>query len=353
MKRILITVLLSGMYSLIFCQPVPTAGLQIHYPFSGNSNDESGNGLHGINNGATLTDDRFGNPNSAYDFTVAGYIDCNNILNSVLSGVNTNFTFSFWVKPSSNNNNNVIIGKHADGGCSSNERQFFIRSYNNVINVEYFGSLAGTDGRFVCGTTTLTNFSKWYHIVVIYDGSINTNNGLDRVRIYVDNVMESTTLSCRTQSGSFPFDLVAGSAHMGIGNYLNNSGNPCLAGTRYNGKIDDIRMYDRILDGTEITQLFNEGTSGGVGIDPYEQSVSVHTYPNPAFEYIQIEISPLSTDAELYVENVFGQELLRLPVPPNITFEKQLSVNEYARGTYFLHLVSDGMSICVKKIILN
>jgi len=43
-------------------------GLVAYYPFNGNVNDESGNGNNGIVYGATLTNDRLGNPNSAYSF---------------------------------------------------------------------------------------------------------------------------------------------------------------------------------------------------------------------------------------------------------------------------------------------
>lgn len=39
-----------------------------HWPFSGNANDVSGNGHHGMVSGATLVPDRFGNANSAYSF---------------------------------------------------------------------------------------------------------------------------------------------------------------------------------------------------------------------------------------------------------------------------------------------
>ena len=43
-------------------------GLVAYYPFNGNADDESGNGNNGKVNGATLTTDRNGNANSAYDF---------------------------------------------------------------------------------------------------------------------------------------------------------------------------------------------------------------------------------------------------------------------------------------------
>ena len=47
---------------------VPTNGLVAFWPFNGNANDASGNGNNGAVNGATLTTDRNGNANSAYNF---------------------------------------------------------------------------------------------------------------------------------------------------------------------------------------------------------------------------------------------------------------------------------------------
>src|SRR5688572_25562255 len=43
-------------------------GLVAYYPFTGHAYDASGNGNHTVFNNATLTTDRFGNPNSAYLF---------------------------------------------------------------------------------------------------------------------------------------------------------------------------------------------------------------------------------------------------------------------------------------------
>jgi hypothetical protein len=45
-----------------------TSGLVAQYLFDGNANDSSGNGHNSTVNGATLAADRFGNPNSAYNF---------------------------------------------------------------------------------------------------------------------------------------------------------------------------------------------------------------------------------------------------------------------------------------------
>ena len=55
---------------------LPTDGLIAYYPFNRNANDESENGNHGTVYGATLTTDRFGNPDSAYSFDgVDDYIE--------------------------------------------------------------------------------------------------------------------------------------------------------------------------------------------------------------------------------------------------------------------------------------
>ncbi|MBK7031388.1 MAG: hypothetical protein IPH45_20325 [Bacteroidales bacterium] len=59
---------------------IPTNGLSAWYPFNGNANDLSGNGNDGTVNGATLTTDRFGNPNSAYSFNgTTDFIGINNL----------------------------------------------------------------------------------------------------------------------------------------------------------------------------------------------------------------------------------------------------------------------------------
>jgi hypothetical protein len=51
-------------------------GLMAYYPFNGNANDETGNGYNGTVYGATLNNDRVGNPDSAYSFDGAqDYID--------------------------------------------------------------------------------------------------------------------------------------------------------------------------------------------------------------------------------------------------------------------------------------
>jgi hypothetical protein len=73
---------------------IPTNGLVGYWPFNGNANDISGNANNGIVTGATLTNDRFGNPSSAYTFN-----GTSNFITSTFAPFTTPpFTISAWVK---------------------------------------------------------------------------------------------------------------------------------------------------------------------------------------------------------------------------------------------------------------
>ena len=61
------------LFALLFIINNSRADLVRHYPFDGNANNAIGNGYNGTVNGATLTTDRFGNANSAYQFNGNGW----------------------------------------------------------------------------------------------------------------------------------------------------------------------------------------------------------------------------------------------------------------------------------------
>ena len=98
------------------------------YPFNGNANDESGVGSNGTVNGATLTSDRFGNPNAAYFFnginnsiTIPGYLP-----------ITDSFTISFWAYLENESGYNNIL---TDGGINYGGNDFLINFRNNDIGI--------------------------------------------------------------------------------------------------------------------------------------------------------------------------------------------------------------------------
>ena len=74
---------------------VPTNGLLGWWPFSGNASDQSGNGNNGTANGATLTTDRDGTANSAFNFN-----GLNQNIDGNLAGLSslTSSTLTAWVR---------------------------------------------------------------------------------------------------------------------------------------------------------------------------------------------------------------------------------------------------------------
>ena len=73
-----------------------TGDLVAYYPFTGNADDASGNGHHGTVHGATLTEDRFGNPGQAYSFD--GVDDYINIPNHDSLNFRNSLSINFWMR---------------------------------------------------------------------------------------------------------------------------------------------------------------------------------------------------------------------------------------------------------------
>jgi hypothetical protein len=95
---LVLVAVVSGWSSGATATPVITNGLVAGYEFTGNANDVSGNGNHGVVHGATLTTDRFGNANSAYAFDgVDDYISV--ATDSSILGGFPDFSLSLWLAP--------------------------------------------------------------------------------------------------------------------------------------------------------------------------------------------------------------------------------------------------------------
>ncbi len=215
-------------------------GLIAYYPFNGNANDESGNNHHGSNFGATLTTDRFGQQNSAYQFDgIDDYIKVSN--NSLLK--NNNFSYSWWVNvkslPAYGAGSNMLeIGSI----CSTVKYGQVISLNNNYVDdshgwVVTSGNIDGTRV-FYTGNDVLPNLNEWYHLTLIRDNV--------SVKLYVnDHLIFSQKTDGAEAFFTSPLDFYIGSR--------------CGAELHFfNGIIDDIRIYNRALTKEEINTLYAE-----------------------------------------------------------------------------------------------
>jgi len=253
--------------------------------------DTSGNNHNGTINSATWVDGKFG---EALNFDGSNdYVDLGDILDDVFAGADKKFSFSLWVKPASEMTNNFMIAKCADTACSEDQRQFLFRLYNNKPAFLYYCARDASTYRGVLGSTPITDLNKWYHLVMTYDGSVDTNDGLDRVKIHVDGATESTSLHLsRGTLGA----IQNGTAHLGIGKHLSSSGTNCGSSFYFNGIIDEVRIYNKVLTADEISDLYNNYGYTTISY-PGKVLVRKRTDPEPSFSSVgNEEITQLTSN---------------------------------------------------------
>jgi hypothetical protein len=214
-------------------------GLVGYWPFNGNANDESGNGNNGTVNGATLTTDRFGVMNKAYSFDgIDDYIYTN--YNGVLG--NNSRSICAWVKVASFSDFASIFTYGSTTSTNGGSDRYSCLLRNDGTE----GVSLDIDGSRITYSYNVTA-SDWYFYTWVFDNSIS--NSISDVKIYVDGLLLSSMLE-----NYVPFPT-AGLINTIIDENVkfgstNNT-------TFLNGKLDDIRIYNRALTQEEITYLAN------------------------------------------------------------------------------------------------
>jgi hypothetical protein len=84
-------------------------------------------------------------------------------------------------------------------------------------------------------TTTNIVDGNWHHIAVTYDGST--------LRLYLDGALNN--------NGALTLNTTTRMLYIGRA--------PVRMSEFYDGDLDDLRIYDRVLNATEISALFHEG----------------------------------------------------------------------------------------------
>jgi hypothetical protein len=243
--------LISGLFFVGATVPVdaaiPTTGLVANYEFTANAQDKGPHALHGQVSGATLTADRFGTANAAYRFDgVSSYIQIPD--HDAFSVPTTgDFSASVWMRP------DVLTFLHEEGtgyvhwmgkGVPG-QHEWVWRMYGQDNTEErvnrtssYIFNLAGGLGAGSYVQEPVTP-GVWSHYVV----TISTS--LDREELYKNGVWKDGD-----PFQNSPYTVIP-----------QNGTAPVRIGTRdfssyFQGAIDDIRFYNRVLTVAEIQQLY-------------------------------------------------------------------------------------------------
>jgi hypothetical protein len=209
--------------------------LLLYYPFNGNANDESGHGHHGIVSGAMLAPDRTGTPNRAYIFDGwNNHIEMPDLIPDTIAS----FTMSAWVYTTDASYRRIALYIGANKGEADLEVMNSSFSFAvNIYNVGWFK------------TYSPAIVGQFAHIVGIYQRGSSQQlwvNGVLGSQIPIPMGTLNHGRTTHTSSvGSYAPQWLDWGRQNGFGSWQ--------------GRIDQVRIYNRALSQTEIQSLFEAG----------------------------------------------------------------------------------------------
>jgi hypothetical protein len=259
----LLSILMLSTISLFAQIPsyVPTNGLVAWYPFNGNANDESGNGNHGIaNGGVAITTDRFGISNSAYTFpgNNSSFININQ--NSSFSNFTSGITLSFWYLSYANQSSPGYHPRVLELGYTGTTG-FGARGFPETGISVHQNSFSA--GYWWTGGTGTQSLNTWYHLVISVNFISNSWIAYHNGNQILSGVNGGSTTSINYSGYTF-----------------NIGRKPITQDGAWNGKVDDIAIYNRALTAQEITALYT-------GVAPCQSTSSTTnlTVPSTSLPY--------------------------------------------------------------------
>lgn len=328
----------------IYEEPAPPC-LVASYPFTGSAVDISGNDNNGVVNGATLTEDRFGTPNSAYSFDG---VDDKIVVPHSSSFETSDWTVTAWYKTEFQGYNRIT-----DKSCTSNINYMSII----LLDGKVYGStsVGGVQNDPLPTDTANTADGNWHFT------AYSRSNGY--YNLYVDGVLVSSVVD--------DFTNIVNTDSLTIGS-------PCdYPSQQFNGSLDDIKIYGCALDSTEIADLYYDGqcfetittevfdttfvtVEDTLNIDLIitelvapDNMNEMLVYPNPTSDLVYINCGDFSKmdSYQLKLVNSLSQVMWSTTVTQQ---EYSVDLAGYTTGIYFLEIYnSTAQKIEVKKIVLR
>ncbi len=217
------------------------SGLIVHYKLDGNYDDFSGNNYNASPNGnIVFVNDRHGQAQSAINTTNPAnnstYLNMGNPLK--IQQLNNQMTVSVWIRQTQtwfdDNGTMPIINKWDNGSSTGWWLGLEMNNPNNMTNKIKWRVSGAT---YTISTANVAT-QAWQHIVGTYNGS--------QLKVYLNgNVVGTANYTGSIQNTGL---------NAFIGRYA--SGTPS-DGINFRGDLDEIKIYNRALNSSEISTLYN------------------------------------------------------------------------------------------------
>lgn len=267
MRRIYGLVITLGLLSnTLYAQVMLDSSLLASYYFSGSFADSSGHGFDASDYGVYFATDRFGNPNSAAHFDGYSFLHLPALVRfqPLTSG-----SVSFWMRTTSYDRF-FIFEQRIGAGVPDNLNFNISFNYPFPQYIHYtYPNYNGTPSAFtsfIVFTDPAIN-GDWHHFVFVKSTedstmSVYQDNVLIGYRpiMDVDFIVQGELIVGRTYDYDFFF----------------------------NGDLDDVKIYNRVLNTTEIDSLYKEIVV--VDIDSPDKT-SLNIFPNPTKGKVFVQTS--------------------------------------------------------------
>jgi len=309
--KILITIQLA-----VFFNCFSQSGLIASYPFNGNANDISGNANNGIVNGAILTNDRFGNPNSAYLFN-----GINSFINLGNNFAYNSHSFLCFARRDSTLGN-TLVSKINNGPHNTK---------NSELDINQFIVGSGTTWNTLVSTFLTVDFTQWN----CYASTFNSLN--NRAKFYINGIVDSATFTGYS-------DVINTPIYIGARPFWSGAGGTSFY---FKGAIDDVSIYNRALTKQEIDSICQSLVNG----IPQNEIFGIKASIDPSTKLLVINSNTNFVNALLTIYNSLGEQVFKTD---GINGQEiKLQLNLLKKGVYFIHLSQDNHLITSKKIILD
>lgn len=323
-------------------------GLVAYYPFNGNADDESGNGIHGTVNGGV-----------AYVNGVCGQAANFDGIDDYISAVSPpynegdSFSFSLWIRRDDissceNQDKNTIL-------TLGKEFKLLVEPEPDCFDLKAAFSKPGTGlpdpGLHIVGKRAsapsnpriIYTPAVWNHVVIMFDG-----NGSGTLSAYLNGAFIGS-ISEPALGSNWAACGVNGDRELLIGRRLMN----CLDGHFYKGLIDEVYIYNRTLSDSEIQDLYgacsNHQPIANAGIDQ-----SAHPYNSVTLD------GSASSDPDQNYPLTYQWEFISKPEGSTAILSDPFSVNPAftpdLMGDYNIRLVvtdSLGLSSAADTVLIS
>jgi hypothetical protein len=230
-----------------------------YFPFNGSANDVSGNGNNGTPTTPTLTVDRFGNADSAFNFKAD--VDSKiTVPNSPSLQFDSQFTISLWVKFNQPWSGHVEdLAWKASGTFSSYTGWEVAVNQDNGVNYLLFGVLNPgnvQNDSYIFGDFGGAWLGHWRNIVAVQSNGISL--------LYLDGNLVATENNGGLSTASPAEFIIGGSIHPVSG--------------AYNRDIDDVRLYNRALSAAEVASLHSYESGPHLAIEVRKVKVTMSVF---------------------------------------------------------------------------